>query len=219
MFAALRFARKAGPAAFRGRACSSSASTEQQSALRRFCSAYEEQLERRPVLTKSVTSGVLYGIGDVIAQNISSDPSEGFDSSRLLRALAYGGVFYPFPAHVHYNFLEWLVVQRMAVSTAAVPFVKAFIEQFVYWSYLSNAYYHGVLGALQGFSPTEIYDRIADTLWDTLKAQWAFWIPAQLINFKFVPVRHQLNFVLVVSLAWTTFLSLAFPPEKANHKS
>ena len=50
---------------------------------------------------------------------------------------------------------------------------------------------------------------MADTLWDTLKAQWAFWIPAQLINFKYVPVRHQLNFVLVVSLAWTTFLSLA----------
>jgi hypothetical protein len=26
-------------------------------------------------------------------------------------------------------------------------------------------------------------------------------------------VRHQLNFVLVVSVLWTTFLSLAFPPE------
>eukprot|EP00965_Chrysotila_dentata_P010688 347676-Pleurochrysis_carterae.AAC.2 len=34
----------------------------------------------------------------------------------------------------------------------------------------------------------------------------------QLINFSYVPVRHQLNFVLVVSLFWTTFLSLAFPP-------
>ena len=54
---------------------------------------------------------------------------------------------------------------------------------------------------------------------DTLKAQWAFWIPAQLINFKYVPVRHQLNFVLVVSLAWTTFLSLAFPPEAVAEKA
>ena len=36
---------------------------------------------------------------------------------------------------------------------------------------------------------------------------------SQLINFKYVPVRHQLNFVLVVSLFWTTFLSLAFPPK------
>ena len=81
-------------------------------------------------------------------------------------------------------------------------------------SYFTNAYYHAVLGALQGMSVNQVYNRVADTLWDTLKAQWAFWIPAQLINFKYVPVRHQLNFVLVVSLAWTTFLSLAFPPEE-----
>ena len=29
----------------------------------------------------------------------------------------------------------------------------------------------------------------------------------QLINFKFVPLAHQLNFVLVVSVLWATFLS------------
>ena len=62
-------------------------------------------------------------------------------------------------------------------------------------------------------SVAQVHHRVRSTLWDTLKAQWAFWIPAQLINFKYVPVRHQLNFVLVVSLAWTTFLSLAFPPK------
>ena len=104
------------------------------------------------------------------------------------------------------------MVVRWATAKSMVPWYKMFIEQFVYWSYFTNAYYHAVLGALQGFSVQRVYDRVADTLWDTLKAQWAFWIPAQLINFRFVPVRHQLNFVLVVSLFWTTFLSLAFPP-------
>jgi len=66
---------------------------------------------------------------------------------------------------------------------------------------------------LQGFTVNQVYDRVASTLWDTLKAQWVFWIPVQLVNFKYVPVRHQLNFVLVVSLVWTSFLSLAFPPD------
>lgn len=32
--------------------------------------------------------------------------------------------------------------------------------------------------------------RLNDVLWDTMKAQWAFWIPVQLINFKFTPVRR-----------------------------
>jgi len=86
----------------------------------------------------------------------------------------------------------------------------------VYWSYFSNAYYHAVLGMLQGMTMAQVQHRVSSTLWDTLKAQWVFWIPAQMVNFRYTPVRHQLNFVLVVSLVWTTFLSLAFPPEKLD---
>ena len=43
-------------------------------------------------------------------------------------------------------------------------------------------------------------------------AQWVFWIPIQIVNFRYVPVRHQLNVVLITSVIWTAFLSFAFPP-------
>ena len=199
------------------RKLSSGAGSEQQVSMsRRLMAQYEAALEAQPLLTKSITSGTLYGIGDCVAQTLDQrreGGAKGYDGARWLRAVAFGGLFYPIPAHIHYNFLEKLVVVRWATPVSRVPFVKMFIEQFVYWSYLSNAYYHAVLGGLQGMSFTQISDRVTSTLWDTLKAQWAFWIPAQLINFKYMPVRHQLNFVLVVSLFWTTFLSLAFPPE------
>jgi protein Mpv17 len=79
--------------------------------------------------------------------------------------------------------------------------------------------YHGSMGAMQGMTPQQIYDRIADVLWETQKAQWVFWIPVQLLNFKFVPVRHQLNVVLVTSIVWTALLSAWYPPvedEKAE---
>jgi len=62
-------------------------------------------------------------------------------------------------------------------------------------------------------TPSEIYDRIADVLWETQKAQWVFWIPVQLLNFRFVPVRHQLNVVLVTSIVWTALLSAWYPPQ------
>ena len=87
-------------------------------------------------------------------------------------------------AHVHYNFLEWLVVTRWRVDEALVPWIKMGIEQFVYWGYLSNAYYHVVIGALQGLTPLACLARLATTLWPTMKAQWAFWVPAQVVNFK-----------------------------------
>ena len=32
--------------------------------------------------------------------------------------------------------------------------------------------YHAAMGAMQGMTPDQIYDRIADVLMDTQKAQW-----------------------------------------------
>mmetsp|Transcript_27363 Transcript_27363/g.49737 ORF Transcript_27363/g.49737 Transcript_27363/m.49737 type:complete len:84 (-) Transcript_27363:120-371(-) len=70
------------------------------------------------------------------------------------------------------------------------------------------------MGTMQGMNATQIYDRIASVLWDTQVAQWAFWIPVQLLNFQFVPVRHQLNVVLLTNFAWTALLSAWYPPEE-----
>ena len=109
---------------------------QQQSFFRGLFSQYEAALESHPITTKSVTSGVLYGLGDAIAQGIDRyqrpEAGKGFDGPRWLRAVAYGGIFYPGIAHVHYNFLERLVVVQWATPVARVPWVKMFIEQFVY---------------------------------------------------------------------------------------
>jgi len=69
------------------------------------------------------------------------------------------------------------------------------------------------MGAMQGMNSSQIHERISDVLWDTQKAQWAFWIPVQLLNFQYVPVRHQLNVVLVTSVVWTALLSAWYPPK------
>jgi hypothetical protein len=36
-----------------------------------------------------------------------------------------------------------------------------------------------------------------------------------LLNFRYVPVRHQLNVVLVTSVVWTALLSAWYPPTNA----
>ena len=66
---------------------------------------------------------------------------------------------------------------------------------------------------MQGMTFDQVYNRIADVLWDTHKAQWVFWIPVQLLNFQFVPIRHKLNVVLITSVVWTALLSAWYPPE------
>ena len=74
------------------------------------------------------------------------------------------------------------------------------------------------MGAMQGHSPEKIYNKIYDSMWGLMQAQWAFWIPVQLLNFQFVPVRHQLNVVLVTSIVWTALLSFWYPPEAKSEE-
>ena len=73
--------------------------------------------------------------------------------------------------------------------------------------------YHAAMGYMQGMNTEQVVQKINDVLWDTQKAQWVFWIPVQLLNFQFVPVRHQLNVVLLTSVVWTALLSAWYPPE------
>ena len=187
-----------------------------------FFEWYEHHLQTSPLRTKMITGGILWGIGDVVAQAVPTlvakdeDKTKSFDYdlARTGRAVFFGFAIHAPTAHVHYNFLETLTI-RLNISkenSMYVPVFKAFMEQFVYWSWLSNTLYHGAMGAMQGMSMQEIYQRICDVLWETQKAQWVFWIPVQIVNFRYVPVRHQLNVVLITSVIWTAFLSFAFPP-------
>jgi protein Mpv17 len=168
---------------------------------------YNGWLDRSPLLTKSITSAVLFGLGDVIAQFVSGGLQFQFDVPRFFRASAFGCFLLGPLAHIHYNFLDWLVVHRLAVGAAAMPFVKMFIDQFTYWAPGINVVYHFSLGMMEGKGVDGSVERVKDKIIPTLKANYLLWPAVQIINFKFVPVAHQLNLILVVSLGWAAFLS------------
>lgn len=201
---------------------------------RTFFRWYNEHLERSPIKTKMITGAILWGLGDIVAQVVpkfiqeneeevnevvksSQSVFSNYDFPRTGRAFFFGCVIHAPLAHVHYNFLETLTI-RCGVTGLGVTAFKTIVEQFVYWSWFSNSLYHGAMGAMQGHNPTQIYNRIADVLWDTQKAQWSFWIPVQLLNFRFVPVCHQLNVVLLTSVVWTALLSAWYPPSDEMKK-
>lgn len=198
-----------------------------------FVAWYEGHLESRPVITKMLTGSLLWGIGDAVAQLIpqlvasdddktttanikdnsqGEDTSLDYDITRTGRAVLFGFALHAPTSHVHFNLLEWMT-QRVGVTGLGIPVFKTIMEQFVYWGWISNGMYLGAMGAMQGHSPEKIYNKIHESIWGLMQAQWTFWIPVQLLNFQFVPVRHQLNVVLVTSIVWTALLSFWYPPE------
>ena len=113
------------------------------------------------------------------------------------RAAFFGFAIHDAPAsHLHFNFLEWMTVKGGLISGLSIPVFKTVMEQFVYWSWISNSMYHGAMELMQGHSVPQAVTKIEDVLWETQKAQWAFWVPIQLLNFQFIPVQHRLNVVL-----------------------
>jgi len=135
-----------------------------------------------------------------------------YDAPRTARAVVFGSFLHAPLSHLHFNFLEWMTVKG-GFQGLTIPLFKTVMEQFVYWSWFSNSLYHGAMGAMQGMDAGQIHKRVEDVLWDTQVAQWKFWLPIQFLNFQFVPVRHQLNVVLLTSVVWTALLSAWYPPE------
>lgn len=168
---------------------------------------YNKQIEKSPIITKSITSGILFGLGDVIAQVFIGEKGTPYDYKRTARAWIFGNFILGPLAHWHFNFLEFLVVRKMAVGAGMMPFVKMFFDQFTYWAPGINVIYLFSLAKLEGKSNDFAVSNVKERILPVLKANWMLWPIAQVINFKLVPLAHQLNFVLVVSLFWASYLS------------
>lgn len=95
---------------------------------------YEHHLQTRPLPTKMVTGGCLWGIGDIVAQSIphvSSNSTGGafqWDAARTSRAAFFGLAMHAPTSHVHFNLLEWMT-QKLGLSGLSIPVFKTFMEQ------------------------------------------------------------------------------------------
>ena len=54
---------------------------------------------------------------------------------------------------------------------------------------------------------SNIYQSLQTTGPSVIQANWALWIPAQLVNFGMVPLNYQVLFGNVVALLWNVYLS------------
>jgi protein Mpv17 len=151
----------------------------------------------------------LFGLGDVIGQYVLPEDDGKLNYARVGRAAIFGAFILGPLAHVHFNFLEYVAVKRLALTGTKMAFLKMFIDQFTYWAPGINSVYLFTIPKLEGKSNSEAIDNVKMRIWPTLKANWMLWPLAQMINFKLIPLAHQLNFVLIVSLGWASYLSWA----------
>ena len=105
--------------------------------------------------------------------------------------------------HVWYGLLNRIIpaqtsagaLQRLALDQLA--FAPGFIVVFM-----------GSLLTLEG-KPQELPSMVEAEWKDAVIVNWQLWVPANFINFRFMPPRFQVLFANVVALFWNAYLSLA----------
>ena len=99
-----------------------------------------------------------------------------------------------------------------ALSTRFIPggrcrskvFQRLLLDQFVFAPLFVPSFMAG-LWILEGRD--NIWDPLLDVVPSVMEANWALWIPAQLVNFSIVPLNYQVLFGNVVALVWNVYLS------------
>ncbi|KAJ8415284.1 hypothetical protein AAFF_G00422640 [Aldrovandia affinis] len=176
---------------------------------RRLLQQYLLLLKKYPILTKSVTSGILSALGNLLSQTLErrkniKDGSSKKDVDLLgpARFAIYGLCVTGPLSHYFYQLLELLLPSTVPYCTLKrllldrLVFAPAFLLLFFF-----------VMNALEGRTFSAFQGKVRAGYWPALKMNWKVWTPFQFININYVPVEFRVLFANLVALFWYAYLA------------
>jgi len=176
-------------------------------------------IDKRPILTKSVTASAIYTAADLTSQIISfaaSDASEvsdklEFDKSRTLRMAGYGLILSGPTLHLWFNLMSKILPKRDVISTAK----KMVLGQTLYGPTVTVVFF-SVNAFLQGESGSEIFARLKRDLIPTFTSGLMFWPLCDFITYRYVAVHLQPLVSNSFAFIWTVYLTYMASLKKVN---
>ncbi|KAF1330492.1 Peroxisomal membrane mpv17 pmp22-like protein, partial [Globisporangium splendens] len=178
----------------------SSSSSANENVFKRAWAKYNTLLQTHPVSTKIVTGSAIAAIGDINCQAFL-EPDTRFSVKRVMIFTFLGGVFISPILHVWYGFLG-----RVVPGTTNAAIAKRLALDQLGFAPTFLPIFFTVLLTLEG-NVDKVPEKLKKDWWSAVKTNWGVWVPAQLINFRFVPGSLQVLFSNVVGLFWNSYLS------------
>ncbi|KAI3702350.1 hypothetical protein L6452_28086 [Arctium lappa] len=167
-----------------------------------FIGWYLGMIKTRPILTKSITSALIYTAADLTSQ-LSSSPSEGgYDVIRTCRMAGYGLIILGPTLHLWFNFVSRVLPKQDLTAT----FKKMLMGQTIFGP-IMTAVFFSVNAALQGESGEEIIARLKRDMVPTMINNVLYWPICDFITFRFVPVHLQPLVSNSFSYVWTIYIT------------
>ncbi|XP_061371408.1 uncharacterized protein LOC133313993 isoform X2 [Gastrolobium bilobum] len=164
---------------------------------------YLSKLETHPVVTKSITSSLIFTAADLTSQMITLPSSSTlYDLKRTSRMAIYGLLILGPSQHVWFNFLSKIFPNRDIPTTLK----KIFMGQAVFGPAI-NTIFFSYNGAVQGESGPEIIARLKRDLLPTLLGGALYWPICDFVTFKYIPVHLQPLLNSSCAYMWTIYLT------------
>ncbi|XP_073281492.1 uncharacterized protein [Primulina huaijiensis] len=171
---------------------------------------YLGMLESRPILTKSISSAIIYAAADVTSQTITMEPHDAWDPIRTLRMAGFGLMILGPSQHFWFNFVGRVVPKRDVIST----FKKLTMGQLFYGPTI-NGIFFSFNAALQGENGNEIVARLKRDLIPTLLNGLLYWPMCDFFTYKIIPVHLQPLMNSSFAFLWTIYLTYMASLQKA----
>ena len=167
----------------------------------------------RPIVLATLTGGARCLIGDEIAQRVV-ERREKIDRTRSLAFAAFG--------------FGWCGAAQYVIYSKFLPFVSSMICRSIGWKakvkwpvelFLENVgtnvflYYpvfyftHACIRSQSVPSPEMVFEKWKSNVVEDAVSCASFWVPANAINFKYVPVLYRASYINFVGVAWLVILS------------
>ncbi|KAJ7973862.1 Peroxisomal membrane protein pmp22 [Quillaja saponaria] len=183
---------------------------------------YQNCLAFHPLKTQVISSGVLWGIGDIAAQYITdttvkkrlqlsvtdADAEFRVNWKRVAITSAFGFGFVGPVGHFWYEGLDRFIRLKLLFQPKSARFVatKVALDGIIFGP-LDLLVFFTYMGFASGKSFPQVKQDLKRDFLPALILEGGVWPTVQIINFRYIPVRYQLLYVNIFCLLDSAFLS------------
>ncbi|KAJ8768874.1 hypothetical protein K2173_023869 [Erythroxylum novogranatense] len=175
---------------------------------------YLGKVKSRPILTKSITSSIIYVAADLSSQMIVLPVSEPYDLVRTARMGGYGLIVLGPALHFWFNFVSKILPQKDLITT----FKKMAMGQTIFGPAMTVLFF-SLNAFLQGENGAEIVGRLKRDLLPTMLNGVMYWPVCDFITFRFFPVHLQPLVSNSFSYIWTIYMTYMASLERVGATS
>ncbi|CAN1215138.1 PXMP2/4 family protein 2 [Linum perenne] len=186
---------------------------------------YSNCLSSHPMKTQVISSGVLWGLGDIGAQYVTHSTAvkclhstcfswQGKDAEfriswkRVAITSAFGFGFVGPVGHIWYENLDKLIKFRLKLVPKSVRFVAAKVAaDSIIFGPLDLLLFFSYMGFSTGKNAAQVKEDVKRDFLPSLMLEGGIWPIVQVANFRYVPVQYQLLYVNLFCLLDSAFLS------------